>query len=91
METDWVSAQKSADGIVVPCIWNEGQNAERRKGIHKLRDGDESDQDEPHPGALWRNSRVGWAKRLTLPNRFSVQNVGLYEERSAQPTELKEA
>ena len=32
METCWVSAQKSADGIVVHFV-DEGQNAERRKGI----------------------------------------------------------
>jgi hypothetical protein len=33
METWWVNAQKSADGIVVSGSRNEGQNAERRKGI----------------------------------------------------------
>ena len=33
METCWVGAQKSADGIVVSGNRNEGQNAERRKGI----------------------------------------------------------
>jgi hypothetical protein len=44
METCWVSAQKSADGIVVPDTRDEGQNAERRKGIHKLRYGYESDR-----------------------------------------------
>jgi hypothetical protein len=33
METWWVSAQKSADGIVVSGNRNEGQNGERRKGI----------------------------------------------------------
>ena len=33
METGWVSVQKSADGIVVPEYRDEGQNAERRKGI----------------------------------------------------------
>jgi len=33
METCRVSAQKSADGIVVPDTRDEGQNAERRKGI----------------------------------------------------------
>jgi len=33
METGWVSVQKSADGIVVSGNRNEGQNAERRKGI----------------------------------------------------------
>lgn len=66
METCRVNAQKSADGIVVfhplaPA--SGGQDAETkartRKGgraFHKLRDGDESDQDEPHTGALWINS-----------------------------------
>ena len=36
-----------------------GTKARTRKGgraFHKLRDGDESDTDEPYPGALWRDS-----------------------------------
>lgn len=34
------------------------------------------------------SSRVGWARRLHLAQQIFGQDVGLYEERSAQPTEL---
>ncbi|MEK6561496.1 MAG: hypothetical protein AABZ07_07150 [Nitrospirota bacterium] len=33
METWWVSAQKSAEGIVLPGNWKEGPNVEKSEAI----------------------------------------------------------
>ena len=56
LETERVSRQKSADGIVVSLPETKAGTRKGGRAFHKLRDGDESDQDEPYPGALWKDS-----------------------------------
>jgi hypothetical protein len=54
METCQVSAQKSADGIVVQILGRRPERGKEEGQFYKLRDGNESDTDEPYSGALWK-------------------------------------
>jgi len=55
-----VSRRRStlSDSTELVEVLSKGKARTRKGGraFHKLRDGDESDTDEPHPGALWRDS-----------------------------------